>query len=101
MFVSGETANEKVAALILEMNNAGLHQLFWYFMLINQAMIEAASPGLYSYAHSSSQESTRSPLNLSTHFPLTTATNVAVAVVDRSTFDIKSTPHRLPTSNEE
>ena len=50
-------------------------------MLKNQFMIEAASPGIYSYAHSSSQEYARTRLNLSNIFPVTTATNVAVAVV--------------------
>ena len=70
-------------------------------MLKNQFMIEAASPGIYSYAHSSSQEYARTRLNLSTIFPVTTATNVAVAVIYGYIVDIKSKPHHLPTRNEE
>jgi hypothetical protein len=81
------------------MNDAGLHELVRDFMSRNQAMIEAASPGIVSYAHPSSQESARSPLNPSTLFPLT-PNNVAVAV-DESTADVQSMPHQLPTRNEE
>ena len=98
---SGETANEKVVAPVIAMNDAGLHQLFQYLMLRNQAIVEAVSPVIHSYAHSSSQESARSLFNLNTIFPLTTATNVAVAVINGLTIDIESTPHRIPTSNEE
>ena len=96
----GKTADDKVDALVLEMNNAGFHQLFRDFMFRNQATIEDASTGINSYAHSYSQESTMSLLNTSNIFPLTTSTTVVVAVIDGPTVDTESTPHRLPTRND-
>ena len=78
----GETVDDKVAVLMIAMNDPGVHQLVQYFMLINQAMVEAALPRMHSYAHFSSRESIRSPLNPSTMFPLTTATNILVAVIE-------------------
>jgi hypothetical protein len=41
---SGETTDERVAALVLAMSDAGLQQLVRQFFLKNQAMIEAGSP---------------------------------------------------------
>jgi hypothetical protein len=61
---SGETADEKVGALVLGMNDAGLQQLVRDFMLRNQAVLEAASPGMHSYTQLSSQESATTPLKI-------------------------------------
>jgi hypothetical protein len=99
---SGETADERVAALVMAMSDAGLHQLVREFLLKNQAMIEAASPGMHSYMHSSPEEtasSPGSPLNPQRLFP-PPPNHVAVAVGGNAAIEVPLTPE-LQTRHQE
>jgi hypothetical protein len=102
---SGETTDERVAALVLAMSDAGLHQLVRQFLLQNQALIEAASPGMHAYMHPPTQDtvlSPGSPLNPQHMFP-STDDHVAVAVDGEAGLEVASTPQdsQLQTTHQE
>ena len=77
------------------MSDAGLQQLVRQFLLQNQALIEAVSPGIHAYMHPSTEESVftspGSPLNPQHLFP-STDDQVTVAVDGDAAIEVASTP---------